>query len=427
MNYPVVFVPGVLGSMGDDIIPGTGDLDFGLAKYVYDPFVSDLRSLGYKKDKDLFIAFYNWRQENLFSAYEYLIPVIKKAKKISGKGKVNLVCHSMGGIVSRSYIQSSHYNYDVDKLIMLGTPNAGSARAYYFWEGGEVPYKKLKSNIFFRLLWEGAVWIFRKLYNIKDDLTLLHEIFPSIKELMPTLEYGDYLVALGEDNFLDLIPINKMKVQNDFLNNLNRNAEQIYRRGVKVYLIAGKGVETEKFLCVEKSNDSSKWIDGIPSYSVNTDNGDGTVTCHSCTAIYGNVKYFDGDHTEILGMSKYELANILCRRAKRFEFTRRKRIQETDNLCSIVAADVENIFIKTNENITQKVTEIEDENVLIKKIGENIFWIIINMDLMKDVQMQFVPTKDMTSSILVIKGNEHKTQDNKVEIETKEIYHLNLN
>ena len=40
----------------------------------------------------------------------------------------------MGGLVSRSYVQSNDYDMDVNKLLMLGTPNHGayiSYRIYY--------------------------------------------------------------------------------------------------------------------------------------------------------------------------------------------------------------------------------------------------------------------------------------------------------
>jgi len=46
-------------------------------------------------------------------------------KKETGAGKVDIVAHSMGGLVARWYIQKISKN-DVGKLIMIGTPNHGS-------------------------------------------------------------------------------------------------------------------------------------------------------------------------------------------------------------------------------------------------------------------------------------------------------------
>ncbi len=52
---------------------------------------------------------------------KYMIDLIKYR---TGKDKVNIIAHSMGGIVARKYIQK--YGEDnIDKLIMIGTPNYG--------------------------------------------------------------------------------------------------------------------------------------------------------------------------------------------------------------------------------------------------------------------------------------------------------------
>lgn len=44
-------------------------------------------------------------------------------------GKVDIVAHSMGGILSRLYIQSGYYRNDVHKLITINTPNYGAQSA----------------------------------------------------------------------------------------------------------------------------------------------------------------------------------------------------------------------------------------------------------------------------------------------------------
>ncbi len=51
---------------------------------------------------------------------------IDNVKAATGATKVNVVAHSMGGLVTRWYIRSPSYSHDIDKLIMLGTPNKGS-------------------------------------------------------------------------------------------------------------------------------------------------------------------------------------------------------------------------------------------------------------------------------------------------------------
>jgi len=61
---------------------------------------------------------------------------IEKVKEETGANKIEIVAHSMGGLVSRTYIESSDfynlpysYNDDVGRLITLGSPHHGSPLA----------------------------------------------------------------------------------------------------------------------------------------------------------------------------------------------------------------------------------------------------------------------------------------------------------
>lgn len=58
--------------------------------------------------------------------------------KITGRDKLNLICHSMGGLLGRSYVQSEEYKNDVNQLIILCTPSAGSPANYSYWTGGSL-------------------------------------------------------------------------------------------------------------------------------------------------------------------------------------------------------------------------------------------------------------------------------------------------
>ncbi|MDD3740738.1 MAG: alpha/beta fold hydrolase [Bacteroidales bacterium] len=51
--------------------------------------------------------------------------------------KVDLICHSMGGLIARAYIQSNIYNKNVRKLITVGTPHhgVGNDDTFYNWIG----------------------------------------------------------------------------------------------------------------------------------------------------------------------------------------------------------------------------------------------------------------------------------------------------
>lgn len=140
---PVLIIPGLAASHNRERILKDhlgGTWDFTPMVNWYEPLIERLEAEGFTLGQDLFVVHYDWRQENLRSAIEYLIPAIEQAKQSTGSNKVDLVTHSMGGVVARAYLESPNlYNDDVDQLIVLGTPNEGAADAYVAWEGGFFP------------------------------------------------------------------------------------------------------------------------------------------------------------------------------------------------------------------------------------------------------------------------------------------------
>ena len=96
---------------------------------------------------------YDWRVPLEWAAGRYLKKAIEQAKADStcAVTKVNVIAHSMGGLVARIYIQGTAYDVskstisarepiayggDIDQFVMVGTPNGGSALPYWMVEGG---------------------------------------------------------------------------------------------------------------------------------------------------------------------------------------------------------------------------------------------------------------------------------------------------
>jgi pimeloyl-ACP methyl ester carboxylesterase len=61
-------------------------------------------------------------------AYE-LNEIIEQFKVMTNSDKINIVAHSKGGLDARWYLANDLFNDDVEKLIMIGTPNHGSPLA----------------------------------------------------------------------------------------------------------------------------------------------------------------------------------------------------------------------------------------------------------------------------------------------------------
>ena len=70
-------------------------------------------------------------------------------KNVRG-GRIDLVCHSMGGLVARLYLQELGGSRRVDSCVTIGTPHKGTYNAYWLWSrvGHELrPDSKLLARI----------------------------------------------------------------------------------------------------------------------------------------------------------------------------------------------------------------------------------------------------------------------------------------
>lgn len=158
IHFPVILLPGILGSWTDSFFEpfvnknAINQSNFSLTEesqawfwrqldrlgflpHTWEDLKTNLPVLGYK----VFKCPYDWRRPITTIARDYLIPCIDKAKHETGGRKIDIIAHSMGGLVARAYIQDDAlYRNDVNKFAMVGTPNHGSAKAYFAWEGGEL-------------------------------------------------------------------------------------------------------------------------------------------------------------------------------------------------------------------------------------------------------------------------------------------------
>jgi len=266
---PIVIVPGIVASMRLDTLlnlsptPTLEGWEFMFGVNHYNQLIQAFEDKSLVRDEDYFIAFYDWRQGNADSARDYLIPVIDEALEHSNTGRVNIIAHSMGGLVARSYIQSDDYRDDVNTLIMLGTPNKGSGDVYTLWEGGKIPVD-----------WGGAqrailssylnILKARSLFTL-DEYDLLHLHVPSVGELMPTY---DYVYDKTNDSFVVNSDMQERNLFLEVLNlpdNLLTLATRINAQG-GVHIIAGEGEPTVGTIPVvpHAESDGKLWVDGKP-------------------------------------------------------------------------------------------------------------------------------------------------------------------
>ena len=334
-DVPVIIIPGIMGSLPvptidtftnilsnydepkDFLTPGIkppvnfskllppqywGKGDSGvvitpLMQLEYYDMIRWLKEFGGYNSRTLYLYPYNWALPNEISAY-YLKQKIDQVKKVTGASRVDILAHSMGGLVARAYIEGfaedegkkAPYKNDVRYLIMLGTPNQGSVKSYYTFEGGE--YKSPCNN---------------SVINKAKDTVLNAIIFAFARMTditMPRVQYVQNYVKSTEQLLpvhYDYIKNGSSYPENKFLENLNSAKIPV---GTKYIIIRGMGNETAKTLTVKQtSNNSALWQHGEPSDSECVLEGDGTVL-ESDAILQGvpesSVYTFNEDHGELV-------------------------------------------------------------------------------------------------------------------------------
>ncbi len=274
---PIIIVPGIMGSAYKN-----GEWAIDPIFHVYDNLIETLEANGYTKDQNLFPFGYDWRNSNIKSA-EKLKEKINEVKEVCDCDKVDIVAHSMGGLVTRSYVQSLNFQDDVDQIVFLGTPHRGAPKNYLTWEAGEfdkdlqsryVKYyydKEAKENGF---TGENALFDYIKGWPVT-----------SVTELLPVYNYLKDANTLVMKNYPVGYP------ENTFLVDLNQDLISFLEKDIDILNIVGNvGTSTISSIRVENADLLPLWEHGYPEGYDNDEDedrgldvgvGDGTVPIFS--------------------------------------------------------------------------------------------------------------------------------------------------
>jgi len=268
---PVVIVPGVFGSQKEN---GIWKID--PVFHIYDNLIESLEKNGYAVGKDLFIFPYDWRNSNVENAVR-LRYEIAEIKAIANWPKVDIVAHSMGGLLARQYIESSEYRDDIDQLITLGTPNKGAPEIYPLWEAGKsigIVQTGMKKFLEQEMKEAG--------YSDMFDYIRKRPIY-SARELLPTYEYLYDLEAKRPLIYPNEYPFNQFL---DSLNSQDRLRNLAKVEYTKVVGNVSSNQSTISGFEVMRTNLGKIWEHGYPiSFEIPVigdrgalhDEGDGTV------------------------------------------------------------------------------------------------------------------------------------------------------
>ncbi len=147
-----------------------------LTSFGYGDIDSFFTGMGYVKNTNFFVFNYDWRKD-VRENQNTLDSLIELATTASGQAKVNLVVHSMGGLIAHNYIADPTKAAKINKLIELGVPHLGTVDSlktlrYGSWLGYD-----------FRLFMLGIP---------PSETKDVAQNSPSFFELMPSLKYYDF-------------------------------------------------------------------------------------------------------------------------------------------------------------------------------------------------------------------------------------------
>ena len=249
----------------------------------YDGLIKSLEDAGYEQGENFFVYNYDWRK-SLDSAADELKNFLDNHLGLSTT-KVNLVGHSLGGMVARSYSQK--YGIEkIDKLITVGSPHSGALQPYLIWEGGQINLRTSWQEVALQLLLE------INKTDYQTNVLVLRELAPSIKDIMPTFNF------LKRDSVeIDWQTLNQ---KNDYLNGLQTDVSQIFDPLAAIFGTSGdtpRWYQVENPSVVEKL--LGKWEDGKPVATEN-DNGDQTILSMSAQISGDSAESLDLNHRELI-------------------------------------------------------------------------------------------------------------------------------
>lgn len=261
----VVVIPGTAGSWNKDAMLNCKDTGYSgewtawdKSDAVYQGLLTRLEQEGY----DPRPFYYDWRKRVTDTAPRLAAFI----QNLTGTDEtVDLVGHSLGGLVGRAYLEEEQENAEIDKLLTVGSPHQGTSLAYPAWSAGEIWGSKE---------WRQGMMIAQILCMIERGLTFrqtVRSITPVTQNLLPI---ADYLKDRRTQTFM---PVGSMDAQNNWLP--TSLGPPFY--GFTVGSIAGSGFRTVGTIETRPPTRINQmfgnWLDGKPINRNATGDGDNTV------------------------------------------------------------------------------------------------------------------------------------------------------
>lgn len=295
----IIFLPGMGGSWNTkELVLGNVDTgtSWGMTPFVhiYDNLEKALEFNGLKKNTDFYIWNYDWRKHLPDIVQKFDIYV---KNHVGPDEKVDILGHSLGGLVARVWAQQNINNPKLGKVITFGSPHQGAIDAYTIWNGNRVVGKDSITSTALKIL-----IAFQK-KNSRTKNQVIHGYAPILKDIQPLFNF-----AMMEGEEIDFAG---MKNFNSQLNSINQTISTIYPN---LYTFTGNGVQSKRWLNLVPATAAEVklgiWPDGRPETVIEDVKGDGTVLQISAgtgQAIFN----LSSDHGQIVDKGLNEALKIL--------------------------------------------------------------------------------------------------------------------
>ena len=282
----IIILPGLGASWNTEaILLGNTAPSF---EWTMTPFVKNYNLLfdaleknGLVRNKDFYVWNYDWRKplNQIVNDFNNYVATLN----LESDQKVDLVGHSLGGLVARLWTQD-HQNI-VNQTMTLGSPHFGSVKAYEAWNGVKISDSVDVASI--------ALNVLLQLQKKNNDslVQTLRNYAPIVFDLSPTFNFlkknGNQIEAEKSQYLVD-----KNNVLSSSIDKLNT--------------IDGIGIKTKEWINLSESSVFDKvlgiWKEGRPLSYVYGD-GDGTVLKKSALITGTQTTEYDSNHGELVDKS----------------------------------------------------------------------------------------------------------------------------
>ncbi|MDD4902159.1 MAG: hypothetical protein PHE24_03405 [Patescibacteria group bacterium] len=316
-----------------------------LTEDFYSGLIQELKNNGYKEGTDLFVFPYDWRYsiDCLAGAAECpdqgvgnLDTAIGRVLTSTGSKKVDIIAHSMGGLIAKAYIKKFGSS-TIDKLITIATPNLGSPRAS-------------KGLLYGDNMDIGAFGVY-----ILNEATMkeISQNIPSIYQLLPSQEYlnlsGSYIADIYDaDNNGVKGNLNYTDTSNFLINTgrngyLLANATALHNKIDNLQVKDSFSISGCRKPTIDKIFILNKERSGGYEYALRYTSGDGTVPLISADN-FGSQKYYayQADHGKISSSNgvRQLVGAILDNKQANFNFSQYQNVSSSPADCALSGTQI---------------------------------------------------------------------------------------